>query len=602
METHGTYTGLIRQIDDMLSQLPVLRALCSDGRTTAITTKVFRGLADLQAALCQPADGETGSGTAETTRLLSQCANHFSSLWGCCSTLAAQESFVALARQFDALRDGLSGQNPAAAETPPEPPSKQPPAANFSEAPPKNTFEERTPVAQPVAATSEFPAQDGQTWEPPPVPEVSAPETLPLDFSQTQPAAEPPPVVIFSIPRWKLLWKKHGGESLLISIAVHAVLLILAYVIVSQVVTYSLKPLDEFDTGAGGGTNGDKVSMSEHRIKPRNAKSAVKAVPKLTVKGAASVSLPEMPRMTMALESGSAMGAKSKGFGGGAGGGIGTGIGPGRGGGRNMVTIFTPKRVMGVEVRTEKKVAVYLDNSGSMVPFLENVKKEIYKSFPDADIFEHNGIFTFVENGKVRGGRGFKMPPRSHIQGLPPQGAAPKLTPHGKSIYSRYATNFDVGSVGAWADIMMQDTYYGALVIFSDFQDGILIDGSRTKASSFKGDSRWVNQFKRADKNSAPRLYLFSIDQEPQDIWQRCVVASGGETKMMPELRNVVQWPPAQGGPSAQPSAATAKKKSTKAKKTTTTKKKSGGGGFAVDDEEEEEEDDGSSSTKKPAR
>ncbi|MDR3228541.1 MAG: hypothetical protein LBT53_03925 [Puniceicoccales bacterium] len=152
-------------------------------------------------------------------------------------------------------------------------------------------------------------------------------------------ALPPVPEIVPDTP-FKRFWRKFGGDSFLISIGVHLVLFILAYLVIKTVISISTKREDEFVTGAGGGTGGEKVSMSEHRIKPKNAKSAVKTVPKLTVKGASSVSLPEMPKMTMALESGSPMGASSKGFGGGAGGGIGTGIGPGRGNGRNMVSLF----------------------------------------------------------------------------------------------------------------------------------------------------------------------------------------------------------------------------------------------------------------------
>jgi hypothetical protein len=80
--------------------------------------------------------------------------------------------------------------------------------------------------------------------------------------------------------------------------------------------------------------------MSEHRIKPKHAKNAAKNMPKLVVKGVSNFTLPEMPKMTVALESGPVAGASSKGFGGGAGGGEGGGFGPGRGGGRNMVSFF----------------------------------------------------------------------------------------------------------------------------------------------------------------------------------------------------------------------------------------------------------------------
>jgi hypothetical protein len=82
--------------------------------------------------------------------------------------------------------------------------------------------------------------------------------------------------------------------------------------------------------------------MSEHRIKPKNARNMVKSPMKLVSKSASSsVALPDMPMVNIsALANGSLAGAASKGLGGGSGGGIGTGIGPGRGGGKNMVSLF----------------------------------------------------------------------------------------------------------------------------------------------------------------------------------------------------------------------------------------------------------------------
>jgi hypothetical protein len=140
----------------------------------------------------------------------------------------------------------------------------------------------------------------------------------------------------------KRFWRKFGGDGFLISVGLHLALLIIALTWIVSVTIISSPKQDAFVTGAGGGTDGSKVSMSEHRIKPKNARNMVKTPSKIVSKSSnASVSLPDMPNLNMsALQSGSLAGASSKGLGGGAGGGIGSGIGPGRGGGRNMVSLF----------------------------------------------------------------------------------------------------------------------------------------------------------------------------------------------------------------------------------------------------------------------
>jgi hypothetical protein len=154
---------------------------------------------------------------------------------------------------------------------------------------------------------------------------------------------------------------------------------------------------------------------------------------------------------------------------------------------------------------------------------------------------------TVVQNGKVVGGREFtNLRLIRQRNKFLPEGTTnkTKLSAHGKAVFAKYATNFDDGSVGAWADIMQHDNYYGALVIFSDFQDGIRIVNSRgesvetTTKTANSWDERWVRQFAGALTGAAPKLYLFSIQRKPQEVWQRCVEASGGEIKMMPELRS----------------------------------------------------------------
>ncbi len=304
-----------------------------------------------------------------------------------------------------------------------------------------------------------------------------------------------------------------------------------------------------FATGAGGGNEGQQARTYEHAIKPRQVQNFVKSTQRLTVKGPASVALPEVPELSLdglASLAGRADGGTSKGSGGGSGGGIGMGKGIGMGGGKNLVGKF----IMGTQVQAQK-IAVYLDCSASMTPFLPRVKEEIYAQFPDADIFEHPHIRIIAVDGVVYQGRGYKGPKMLADTPLSSRTYTDRarLSSVGKRLFSRYEDNFEEGSIGAWMDIMLREKY-DALVAFSDFQDGIRqydADGGTIYADSFyspKADRRshtqkkwervWLENFKQ---KGAPKLYLFSIQMEPQALWQQMVELSGGEIKMVPELR-----------------------------------------------------------------
>ncbi|MDR0535821.1 MAG: hypothetical protein LBG65_05690 [Puniceicoccales bacterium] len=141
---------------------------------------------------------------------------------------------------------------------------------------------------------------------------------------------------------FRRFWRKYGGDSFLISVGVHAILAIIAVTWVVSVVVINDKRDNRIDTGAGGGNRGDRVTMSEHRVKPRNARNMARSSMKLMSKAATStVSLPEMPNLSISsLQSGPLGGATSKGLDGGAGGGPGGGIGPGSGVERHFVSVF----------------------------------------------------------------------------------------------------------------------------------------------------------------------------------------------------------------------------------------------------------------------
>jgi len=245
----------------------------------------------------------------------------------------------------------------------------------------------------------------------------------------------------------------------------------------------------------------------------------------------------------------------SKGFGGGAGGGIGGATGIGKGG-KN----FTGRSVMGMKI-SGAHIAVYFDNSRSMEPYLAGVEKQIKEQFPSADVFRYYGIFNLNQDGEVMGGKPnqtYAIETVEQIASTRPGGNRMsandpgKLSPAGRNLLASKDAQFRVGGVGAWIDIMLQQKQYDAIVIFSDFQDGIrqyrVKNESRAKLvfdADLKGvsdertdtekawEDRWVKTFAFATDHKAPRLYLYSTAEELQELYKRCVTASGGEFKMV---------------------------------------------------------------------
>jgi len=253
--------------------------------------------------------------------------------------------------------------------------------------------------------------------------------------------------------------------------------------VVSTVTDNAKKDPNQFATGAGGGSGGERVKNTQHKIKPKNVKSLAKTTTRITSKSAsASIALPDMPNSASAssMISGAMAGGSSKGFGGGSGGGIGTGRGMGSGGGKN----FVARPVMGANIFSQR-LAVYFDASPSMLPYLERVEAEIRDKFPDADVYLSNGVFIDVHDNEIVGGEKFKG--TSYLNRATGAGSKKnakgelvatetnvnKLTTQGRAIYKKHADNFKKGSVGGWIDILKDDRTYDALIVFSDFLDGV---------------------------------------------------------------------------------------------------------------------------------
>lgn len=312
------------------------------------------------------------------------------------------------------------------------------------------------------------------------------------DITPTPPPGENPPVDLKKAETDSLgskrmkrsFWQRIGASGLSVSIAIHVLLIFVAAAfVVSTVTDNAKKDPNTFATGAGGGSGGERVKSTERKVQPKNVKSLAKTTTRITSKSAsASIALPDMPSSASAssMISGAMAGGASKGFGGGAGGGIGSGKGMGSGGGKN----FVARPVMGANIFSQR-LAVYFDASASMLPYLERVEAEIRDKFPDADVYLSNGVFIDVHDNEIVGGEKFKGTPflnrpasggsKKNAKGeiVATETNPAKLTSQGRAILKKYGSNFKTGSVGGWVDVLKDDRTYDALIIFSDFQDGV---------------------------------------------------------------------------------------------------------------------------------
>ena len=334
-------------------------------------------------------------------------------------------------------------------------------------------------------------------------------------------------------------------RALLLSVAVHALLVIAACWVVFR--SPPSPPRQEFTAHAvAGGRSGGPAASHPIQRKPK-----VPTLQKrLTSKSAsATLALPPMKAMTpemglAGLSGGQGKGGFGRGLGSFGGNGLGTGLGNRAG--------FVGRPVMGAFIRA-KRVAVYLDCSGSMRSYLPRVEAEIRKQFPDADVFRFDGARVVGLGDMVVFGRRFRGEAPRLREG-PTQTALETLTPNGRSVQAKVRTACEKGSLGAWMDRLLAEPY-DALVVFSDFQDGVRLyeakkgdpklvysDSSYHKVGGVqKAHTRWQREwleaFAKAPHGAGPRLYLFTVQQEPQAFLRACVAASGGASTSVSWLK-----------------------------------------------------------------
>ncbi|MES2709609.1 MAG: hypothetical protein V4726_23630 [Verrucomicrobiota bacterium] len=202
------------------------------------------------------------------------------------------------------------------------------------------------------------------------------------------------------------LWQRMGGGSLSISIVLHALLIVVALVwYIGSAVTKKEETVD-FLPGGGGGGKGATEKMA---AKKRQAVSLAAPKARIASTAASTVSLPDLQTSLSSLSALSQVTPMGGGMGGGEGGlkgsgsgglngnGNGSGFGPGRGAGFVSVPMLFGNKI------DAKRLAVVLDMSGSMYPFMPVVIKEVDKVAAGSPIFLHRGCgLSDEENARLK--------------------------------------------------------------------------------------------------------------------------------------------------------------------------------------------------------
>ena len=436
----------------------------------------------------------------------------------------------------------------------PSPPSKPPPAPSENSAP--RIIIAPTVIVPVVVAV------------PVPVPAASSSENENLSSGNASLSSEGKTESAGALPEFprasppgafSAFWKKFGGAGFVASSLFHFALIVGALLfVVAEVDVPAEKAAAAFVSGSGGGASGTRGADRSRAEKLfRRGPREIRA-PKIVSRAAdAKIALPEMPEIRFAGAlgfsgklGGNAASASGGGKGGGAsglsgfGGGIGAGTGVGIGGGGNHLGKF--KVLLGTKVHA-RRIAVFLDCSGSMKKHLPAVKAEIYEKFPDADVFAYSGAGIEARDGEIVGARTMRAKDVAALgrrKKAEDATEAARLSGRGKTVYGRYAAHFSAGVLGAWLDVFLRERY-DALVVFSDFRDGIRQrrDGKTVFADSSyapaddartprerRWEADWLAAFARA---GAPKLYLFSVRAQPQDFLKKCVETSGGEVSVL---------------------------------------------------------------------
>ena len=261
---------------------------------------------------------------------------------------------------------------------------------------PRRKIRLKLPV--PVAPSAEGAAEDSEAVDKPSSEaEGSADGTIQVFVHEGTGEAGP----LTPKEKFHQFWEKIGGRSLALSVAIHVVILIIAGFVV-----FSYTQSERIDFMPGGGTRqGDAASQAlEQTVTRKRTPWMNRKLPmqRIAVERSmseiklpeASPSLLDLP-MTKDFLGAGKMG--SLGFGSaGAGGGFGNGIGTG---GKSGVT-FGPIMMFGKQINA-KRIAVVLDVSRSMTPYLERVVNELDRVARGSTVVLYYGCGLMRPDGRV---------------------------------------------------------------------------------------------------------------------------------------------------------------------------------------------------------
>lgn len=239
-----------------------------------------------------------------------------------------------------------------------------------------------SPVRRPPAR-EQSPAPKDSSGPQSASPEAAAQETAsePDKPSQSQSAAtsekpeDTPQEVHFLVALLRQKWVQWGGASLSLSLGIHALILgVGGFLVVNQVMIDR-----QVDFLPGGSQQGQQASQAlEHKIQQKKNPWLKKAMPMRKIAAVGSISdivLPDEVPDLLDLPSSNDMLSSSKLGGAGLGGG---GFGKGMGLGAKDGMVFQPLSMFGREIKA-KRLALVLDVSSSMAPFLPRVIEEVDK-------------------------------------------------------------------------------------------------------------------------------------------------------------------------------------------------------------------------------
>lgn len=196
------------------------------------------------------------------------------------------------------------------------------------------------------------------------------------------------------------LWEKVGGRSLLLSVGIHLTLFLLA-----GFFYLSYTENQRIDFLPGGGTQqGEQASQNlENQVNRKKTRWLNKKPPMQRIaveKAMSSITLPdakpELLDLPMTKDFLGAGKMGSLGFGtSGAGGGFGNGIGVG---GKSGIT-FTPLSMFGKKI-VGRRIAVVMDVSRSMTPYLEDVVKELDRVASGSPVILYYGCGLMPAGGE----------------------------------------------------------------------------------------------------------------------------------------------------------------------------------------------------------